>query len=216
MLWICNITFVLKGAEAQNPRTLFSAKKKHKGSKTPHANSYCGEEAEQQCWSLKSPAEGTAQRVELSDVSLTRGCHRARADPRGSFSTEMAETTALNMGLLLQPQHLQKQHQSNPLHLVLAISVCLRFSGLGFFFCEVVFRFGLGSSEQRWLNRASPEIRLESPMFTRAVRPRTQSMAHQLKANISPIQSFTELWSTIPSSPPNKLCAQMRCAACWG
>lgn len=69
MLWICNITFVLKGAEAQNPRTLFSAKKKHKGSKTPHANSYCGEEAEQQCWSLKSPAEGTAQRVELPDVS---------------------------------------------------------------------------------------------------------------------------------------------------
>lgn len=148
MLWICNITFVLKGAEAQNPRTLFSARKKHKGSKTPHVKSYCGEEPEQQCWSLKSPAEGTAQHVELPDVSLTRGCHRARADPRGSFSTEMAETTALNMGLLLQPQHLQKQHQPNPLHLVLAISVCLRFSGLGFFFCEVVFRFGLGSSEQ--------------------------------------------------------------------
>lgn len=49
MLWICNITFVLKGAEAQNPRTLFSAMKKHKGSKTPHVKSYCGEEAEQQC-----------------------------------------------------------------------------------------------------------------------------------------------------------------------
>lgn len=79
------------------------------------------------------PTEGTAQRVDLPSVSLTRGCHRARADPRDSFSTEMAETTALNMGLLLQPQHLQKQHQSNPLNLLLAISVCLRFSGLGFF-----------------------------------------------------------------------------------
>lgn len=77
--------------------------------------------------------EGTAQRVDMPDVSLTRGCHTARADPRGSFSTEMAEPTALNMGLLLQPQHLQKQHQSNPLHLLLVISVCLRFSGLGFF-----------------------------------------------------------------------------------
>lgn len=122
--------------------------KKHEGSKTPHNNSYCGEEAEQQCWSLKCPTEGTAQPVDVPDVSLTRGCHRARADPRGSFSTEMAETTALNTGLLLQPQHLQKQHQSNPLRLVLAISVCLRFSGLGFFSCEVVSGFSLASFEQ--------------------------------------------------------------------
>lgn len=52
------------------------------------------------------------------------------------------------MGLLLQPQHLQKQLQSNPLHLVLAISVCLRFSGLRYFFSVVVFEFGLGSFEQ--------------------------------------------------------------------
>lgn len=58
-----------------------------------------------------------------------------------------------------------------------------------------------------------PEIRLESSVFTREGRAWTQSRAHQPKAHISPIQSFTELWSTIPSSAPNKLCAQMRCAA---
>lgn len=49
-----------KGAQAQNPRIFSSAMKKHEGSKTPLFKSYCGEEAEQQCCSLKSPAEGTA------------------------------------------------------------------------------------------------------------------------------------------------------------
>lgn len=40
-----------------------SAMQKCEGSKTPHV--HCGEEAEQQCWALKSPTEGAAQRGDL-------------------------------------------------------------------------------------------------------------------------------------------------------